>query len=233
MKTNFLKASVIIAMLMTGAQANAQVSLGNILSGVSSAVKSKSSSTSTSSSSSSTTTSSSTTSGLGSLISGLTSVFSSSKTATADKLVGTWKYTEPAVVLSDDNVLKNLGGKAASAVIEKKLASYLTKAGITKGKMTMTFDSDGNFTQTISKKKLSGTYTIDGQNVVLTYTGGVKQMIGTTQLSGNKLQIVMDASSLLKYGKTLGSLTGNSTVSTIGSLLSGYDGLQVGITLEK
>nr|MBP7472888.1 DUF4923 family protein [Prevotella sp.] len=221
MKINFMKVAVVALMLTAGAKANAQVNLSNILSGIASS----SESTTTSSSSSST-------SGLGSLVNSLTTIYNSTKTASADDLVGTWSYTEPAVVLSSNNALKNIGGKVAAAAIEKKLQTYFSKYGITKGKMKITFTKDGNFTQTIGKKKLSGTYTVSGKNVSLVYTGGFKQ-IGTTQLDGNSLQIVMDASKLLKYGKTIGSLTGNSTASTLGSLVSSYKGLQVGMTLQK
>lgn len=168
-----------------------------------------------------------------SVLSTLTSIFDNSKVATADKIVGTWKYTEPAVVFESSNALKNIGGKVASAAIEKKLQTQFQKVGITKGKMKMTFDKDGNFTQTLGKKTLSGTYTIDGKKVVLTYSGGLKQMIGSTQLDGNSLLIVMEAGNLLKYAGTLGKLTGNSTISSLSSLLGSYDGMEIGLKLEK
>ncbi|MDY6318925.1 MAG: DUF4923 family protein [Prevotella sp.] len=167
------------------------------------------------------------------LLSALTTIFDNSKVATADKLVGTWEYTEPAVVFESNNALKNLGGKVAGAAIEKKLQSQLAKFGIKKGKMKMTFDKDGNFTQTIGTQKFTGTYTTSGKNVVLTYAGGLKQLVGTTQLDGNSLLIVMEAGKLLKYAGTIGKLTGNSTVSTLGSLLGGYDGMEVGMRLQK
>lgn len=167
------------------------------------------------------------------LLSALTTIFDNSKVATADQLVGTWKYTEPAVVFESKNALKNLGGKVAGAAIEKKLQSQLAKLGIKKGKMKMTFDKDGNFTQTIGTQKFTGTYTTSGKNVVLTYASGLKQLIGTTQLDGNSLLIVMEAGKLLKYAGALGKLTGNSTVSTLSSLLGSYDGMEVGMRLQK
>lgn len=233
-KKQLMKVAVVAMLLTVSGQAKAQIDLGSIVDGITGATQTGTQTTKKSKKSKSDSTTTTTqSSGLGSLISGLTSIFDSSKTASADKIVGTWTYTEPAVVLSDDNVLKNLGGKVASAAIEKKLQTYFEKAGITKGKMTMTFDKAGNFAQSVGKKTMKGTYTVDGKDVTLTYSGGVKQFVGTTQLDGSKLLIVMDASKLLKYAKTIGSLTGNSTASTLGSLLSGYDGLEVGLTLEK
>lgn len=43
----------------------------------------------------------------------------------------------------------------------------------------------------------------------------------------------MDASKLLSYMKTLGSLAGNSQLKTISSLASNVDGMLVGLKLEK
>lgn len=168
-----------------------------------------------------------------SVASALSTIFDKNKVATADELVGTWKYTEPAVVFESNNALKNIGGKVASAAIEKKLQSEFSKFGIKKGQMKMTFDKDGNFTQTLGKQKLTGTYTTSGKQVVLTYSTGLKQLVGTTQLDGNDLLIVMDVSKLLKYAGSLGQLTGNSTISSLSSLLGSYDGMEVGLKLEK
>ena len=115
----------------------------------------------------------------------------------------------------------------------KSVQSMLDKYGIKKGKMTMTFDKKGNFTQTIAKKKVKGTYTIDGKNVELKYNGQVSQLLGTTQLDGNSLLIVMDASKLLKFAGVVGNLSGNTMLKTAGSLLSGMDGMECGVRLVK
>jgi hypothetical protein len=222
MKKIFRTLAVAALLLTATTQANAQSALGSILSKVTSAATGTTSSSSSSSSSNGS-----------SLLSSLTSTFSSSKTAKVDDLVGTWSYEEPAVVFSSSNVLKSAGGKVASAAIEKKLQTQLTKYGITKGKMKMTFDKDGNFTQTIAGKTLSGTYTTSGKNVVLKYGGTTKQFTGTTQVDGNDLLIVMDASKLLTYMNALGSISGNSTLKSATSLLSSMDGMQCGLRLQK
>lgn len=99
--------------------------------------------------------------------------------------------------------------------------------------MTMTFDKDGKFTQVIGKRATAGTYTISDHNVVLNYGGKVKQIVGTTQLDGNDLLIVMDASKLLKYANVLGALTGNSALKSIGSAVSSLDGMEIGLKLNK
>jgi hypothetical protein len=168
-----------------------------------------------------------------SILSGLSTIFNSSLGATKDRIVGTWTYTEPAVVFSSSNVLKNIGGKVASSAIESKLEQQFEKAGIKKGAMKMTFDKDGNFTQTIGSKTMSGTYTVKDSKIVLSYLGGIKQLVGTTQLDGNDLLIVMDSSKLLKYAGIIGTLTGNTAVKSLGNLLGSYEGMEVGMKLNK
>lgn len=168
-----------------------------------------------------------------SILSGLSTIFNSALGATKDRIVGTWTYTEPAVVFSSSNVLQNIGGKVASSAIESQLEQQFEKAGIKKGAMKMTFDKNGNFTQSMNGKTLSGTYTVKDSKIVLSYAGGIKQLIGTTQLDGNDLLIVMDSSKLLKYASVIGALTGNTALSSIGNLLGSYEGMEVGMKLNK
>lgn len=168
-----------------------------------------------------------------SVLSGLSTIFNSALGATKDRIVGTWTYTEPAVVFSSNNVLQNIGGKVASSAIEKQLQQQFEKAGIRKGSMKMTFDKDGNFTQTLGGRTLPGTYTVEDTKIVLSYAGGIKQLVGTTQLDGNDLLIVMDASKLLKYANTIGTLTGNTTLKSLGNLLGSYNGMELGMKLNK
>ena len=167
------------------------------------------------------------------LLSGITSIFSDKKVATIDDLVGEWAYTEPAVVFMSENLLKKAGGKLASSAIEKTIETQLNKVGITKGAMKMTFTRNGRFTQTIAGRRLRGTFTIKGKEVVLKYAGEIKQLVGTTQVDGNDLLIVMDASKLLTYLKAIGSISGNASLKTATSLLGSIDGMLCGLRLNR
>ena len=164
------------------------------------------------------------------LISGITSIFS---VATIDDLVGEWSYTEPAVVFMSENLLKKAGGKLASSAIEKTIETQLSKVGITKGAMNMTFTRNGRFTQTIAGRRLRGTFTIKGKEVILKYVGEIKQLVGTTQVDGNDLLIVMDASKLLTYLKVVGRYSNNSSLQTAASLLGSMDGMLCGLRLNR
>jgi len=167
------------------------------------------------------------------LLSGITSIFSDKKVATIDNLVGEWTYTEPAVVFMSENLLKKAGGKLASSAIEKTIETQLSKVGITKGAMKMTFTRNGRFTQTIGGRRLRGTFTIKGKEVVLKYAGEIKQLVGTTQVDGNDLLIVMDASKMLTYLKAIGSISGNASLKTATSLLGSMDGMLCGLRLNR
>ena len=167
------------------------------------------------------------------LLSGITSIFSDKKVATIDNLVGEWTYTEPAVVFMSENLLKKAGGKLASSAIEKTIETQLNRVGITKGAMKMTFTRNGHFTQTIAGRRLRGTFTIKGKEVVLKYAGEIKQLVGTTQVDGNDLLIVMDASKMLTYLKAIGSISGNASLKTATSLLGSMDGMLCGLRLNR
>ena len=167
------------------------------------------------------------------LLSGITSIFSDKKVATIDDLVGEWAYTEPAVVFMSENLLKKAGGKLASSAIEKTIETQLNKVGITKGAVKMTFTRNGRFTQTIAGRRLRGTFTIKGKEVVLKYAGEIKQLVGTTQVDGNDLLIVMDASKMLTYLKAIGSISGNASLKTATSLLGSMDGMLCGLRLNR
>ncbi len=213
MKMNFRKCTLLVILFLGGLSVQAQ-SFSSILKSAAGEVASTAKNSESS------------------IVSGLTSIFNASKVATVADLVGTWKYTEPAIVFKSSNLLKNAGGKLAAAAIEKKMQTQFAKLGIKKGQMSMVFDKSGNFTQTIGKKKIRGTYSLSGQNISLKYAGLVSQ-VGTTQVDGNNLLFVMDASKLLKYAKSIGALTGNSTLNSLGSLVSSYEGMQVGFRFNK
>lgn len=220
---NLLVKSVIFCILSAvNNHAYAQSGLGNLLKNAVSGIKEKTQ-----------TTTSSETGNDGGLLSALTNIFSNNLVATEDKIIGTWVYEEPAVVMSSENTLKNLGGRLAASTIESKLKTKLEAYGLKKGSVTMTFDKSGNFTQTIKGKTLKGTYTVEDKNITLKYSGQISQIIGTTQLDGNNLLIVMDVSKLLTYVNLLGTYAQSTAMKTATSLIGSMDGLECGLKLIK
>lgn len=219
MKKTF-KALLLCIMLSAGLQIHGQTTLGSLVKDVLNKTTD-------------TTKTTTNTSQTGSLISSIASAITGNSISVKDKIVGTWVYQGPAVVMTGDNALENIGGKLASSKMEETLKTKLETYGFKAGSVTMTFDNKGNFTQTLSKKTVKGTYTIDGNNIVLKYSGKISQIAGTTQLDGNDLIIVMDVSKLLTLANTLGSLSSNSTLKTAASLIGGMKGMECGLRLTK
>ena len=69
--------------------------------------------------------------------------------------------------------------------------------------------------------------------MILKYVGEIKQLVGTTQVDGNDLLIVMDASKLLTYLKVVGRYSNNSSLQTAASLLGSMDGMLCGLRLNR
>ncbi len=203
MKKNVLKVAVLSVMMMFSAQAGAQT-LGDVLGALSN----------------------------DNVASSLTSVFSSNKQATAEKLIGTWSYSEPAIVFTSNNLLAKAASKIAANKVESKIQEQLSKYGIAPGTFSMTFNEDGTFTETLKGKTTQGTWTIQDSKLVLSIVG-VKALSITTQIDGKDLQFVTDATKLLNLFKTLGAKSSNSSIKTAASLMKSVNGMQAGITLHR
>ena len=206
MKKNFWKVAALSVMMMFSAQSQAQ-SLGDVLNAIGSQQGS-------------------------SVAQGLTSVFSSDKQATAEKLIGTWNYTEPAIVFTSDNILAKAASKIAANKVESKLQEQLSKYGIKPGSFSMTFNEDGTFTETLKGKTTKGTWQVKDSKLILSVVG-IQVLSITTQIDGKDLQFVTDATKLLNLFKTMGAKSSNQNIKTIASLMKSVKGMQAGITMKK
>ena len=163
---------------------------------------------------------------------GLTSIFSSDKQATAEKLIGTWNYTELAIVFTSDNILAKAASKIAANKVESKLQEQLSKYGIKPGSFSMTFNEDGTFTETLKGKTTKGTWQVKDSKLILSVVG-IQALSITTQIDGKDLQFVTDATKLLNLFKTIGAKSSNQNIKTIASLMKSVKGMQAGITMKK
>lgn len=163
----------------------------------------------------------------------LIGLISSKLIPTENQIVGTWVYQSPAVVFNSQNALSSLGGNVASSGIEAKLQTYLSKYGITSGNTSITFNSDKTFTAQINGKTIGGTYNINGQDVQLKFNGTNNVSKMTPQLNNGSLIIAGDASKLLTFMQGLGANTGNSQIGAITSLMGQFNGMQLGIRMQK
>ena len=166
------------------------------------------------------------------IVEGLTGIFNADKQATANKIVGTWSYSEPAIVFTSDNLLAKAASKIAANKVESKIQDYLTKYGLKPGALTITFNEDGTFVETLNKKSTKGKWSVQDSKLLLTVTG-IKQVAITTQIDGKDMQFVTDATKLLNLFKTMGAKSTNSNIKTVTSLMKNVKGMQAGVTLRK
>lgn len=168
-----------------------------------------------------------------STLSALTGIISSKLIPTSTQILGTWTYQEPAVMFTSDNALKNAASSLAMKSVETKLQSYLTKVGITKGNMSVTFNENKTFTVNRKGKKVtSGTYTIDSNgDVTLKFKGRKNPSKVTPQLDNGSLVVVMDATKLKIFMQNIGANV--SQLSAVVSLMKSMDGMKLGVRLQK
>ena len=209
MKKGIIRIAVMAMMLTVSTTASAQFDLGGILGSV------LNGSTSTDD-----------------IVEGLTGIFNADKQATANKIVGTWSYSEPAIVFTSDNLLAKAASKIAANKVESKIQDYLTKYGLKPGALTITFNEDGTFVETLNKKSTKGKWSVQDSKLLLTVTG-IKQVAITTQIDGKDMQFVTDATKLLNLFKTMGAKSTNSNIKTVTSLMKNVKGMQAGVTLRK
>ncbi len=156
---------------------------------------------------------------------------------TKGDIKGTWNYTGSAVKLESEDIAKSAAAGVAATQIEKKLDEYLTKIGLKNGAFTFIFNEDNTFSATVKGKPFNGTYTLseDGKTLALKFGKIIssKEFTATTSITNNTLELLFPADRLLEL---IGKLTANSkntTLTTLGTLVGQYDGMKIGLELQK
>ena len=170
--------------------------------------------------------------GNGDVVSGLTSIFSKDKQATTNNIIGTWSYSEPAIVFTSDNLLTKVAAKVAANKLEDKLQSYLTQYGVKPGALVLTFNEDGTCTETLNGKTMKGKWEVKNSKLILTLHG-IKALQITTQIESKNMMFVTDATKLLNLFKAVGAKSTNKNIKTLTTLMKSVDGMQAGVTLKK
>ena len=89
------------------------------------------------------------------ILSGVVKNVVGDKATTETSLIGTWVYVAPDCQLKGDDLLKNIGGDAAGAEVEKKMQPIYEKAGL--NTIQYTFNEDKSCSYTIKGRKVEGT----------------------------------------------------------------------------
>lgn len=160
-------------------------------------------------------------------------------TTTEQTIVGEWSYTKPALALRSDNVLAQAGSSLMVGTIEKKMATYYEKVGLKAGSAAISLTEDKQFTLTMGKRTLRGTYEFDSATNALTLNFTTKTSVkigkitGEAQLSGGNLKLLFAADKMLKIIKGLSAVSNNSSIAAISKVAEQYDGMSLGMTFAK
>ncbi len=150
---------------------------------------------------------------------------------------GTWNYTGSAVKLESEDLVKSAAAGVAAGQVEKKLDEYLAKAGLRNGSFSFTFNEDNTFATTVKGKDFKGTYELseDGTTLTLKYGKNIssKGITCTASIKSSTFELLFQADKLLELIGKLTSASSNTTLKTIGTLAGQYDGMKIGLELQK
>ena len=150
---------------------------------------------------------------------------------------GTWTYSGTAVKFESEDLLKSTAATLAASQVEEKLDQYVAKVGIKAGTFSFTFNEDNTFTATVKGKSFKGTYSIsdDFKSMSLQFgkTIGLKPFTAAISATSSQLDLLFQADRLLELLGKLTSSSSNSTLKTIGSVVTQYDGMKLGLELKK
>ncbi|MBQ8048013.1 MAG: DUF4923 family protein [Prevotella sp.] len=152
---------------------------------------------------------------------------------TQERLYGTWKYSQPGVAFTSDQLLAKAGGEVAASQAKEKLKSYYTSVGITSANTVVTFNEDMTFTATIAGKSLSGTYTYDQSAGQVTMKTLLFTLPCYVKGSTTGMSLLFESKKLLTLLQTAAAISGNSTLNTVGDISKNYDGIRLGFDMSK
>lgn len=152
-------------------------------------------------------------------------------------ITGTWQFSGTAVELESKDILKKAAAKLAVETIEKKLDETITKIGVAPGLFSFTFNADKTFSIGFKKREIKGTYTLSADKKKLTLTFGRLTKLGTmdviTDLGSKELSLMFKAANFIDLLGKVTSEGGSDTMKTLATLVSAYDGINIGFELSR
>ena len=154
------------------------------------------------------------------------------KRVSAEKLIGTWDYKEPAVYATKGNKLIRLVENTTVKQLEKLLDDYMEKSRITKENTSFTFHENGTFDRDVVGHKAHGVWLMNGERLILGINHVMTADITTHQDDGS-LMFLIDVDKLMNIMKLMGAMKDNKTNNALIKLSKKIPGLQAGIKLVK
>ncbi len=150
------------------------------------------------------------------------------------KVEGTWKYAGTAIELKTENALKKAAAEVAAVAAEEKVNNYLSQFGINTNNISISFEKEGKFAVKAIGREIPGTYEIseDKKSITLKFTDRISF---TPDISHtlDTLSLLFEADKLMEFMNYISQRTDISSLKAINALAQNYDGLKVGVQLEK
>lgn len=154
------------------------------------------------------------------------------KAASAEMMVGTWVYAEPAVLVTSGNLLYKAVGDVTVGTLEKLLGQYIEKGNINQQNTSITFYENGTFVRTMAGQKARGVWMMDGEKLLLAVKN-VQTASLTTHVDGDQVLILADAAKIMNVMKAMGTLPDNATVKGLAKLSKSLKGIEGGFALVR
>ena len=169
------------------------------------------------------------------VLNGLASKLLGTDTLSSENLVGTWTYTEPCVTFESENLLTSVGSTLAGQKVESALAKQLTAIGFTKGKLVLTLNADSTGVISLSGKEVKINWGVEKTNLMLTFPITKKSIDMNAKLTGNTLQLSMNAHKLVTLLSAISekASTVNNTLGTLNGMMKNIKGMYLGLKYTK
>ena len=153
------------------------------------------------------------------------------KVATAETIIGTWVYKEPAVMVTSGRIIAKAIGNASAGKLEKLLTNYFKKADINPQNTYFTFRKDGTFIRCVAGHKAEGHWMLGDK--LLLRIHNVQTAAVTQHLENGELTLVVSAGKIMGAMVSLGAIHDTTTNNAIVKLSKKLKGIEGGFALEK
>ncbi|MBQ9652209.1 MAG: DUF4923 family protein [Prevotella sp.] len=150
-----------------------------------------------------------------------------------EKLIGTWKYRQPGCAFTTEQLLAKAGGEVAATTVRQKLEPYYQQIGINSSNTYFTFNEDNTFSGKLDGKSLAGKYTFNKEDQTIE----LSMLLFSTKCHVNRnahgISLLFESKKLLTALQFAATISGNSSLQTIGDFSKNYEGVRIGFDLSK
>lgn len=150
------------------------------------------------------------------------------------EIEGEWKYAGTAIELETEDTFKKAAASLAAVAAEEKLNEQLGSLGVDLESVIFEFNNEGQLTIKAMDKNIPAQYqlTDDKKSIKLSVIDKLA-VNANLKHSLNTMSFLFEADKLIDLISYIGKKTNYASLKTISSIAEKYDGMKVGIQLEK